>query len=220
MRARSRSHSRLVLAGLGVAAALVAVASSDQSSRPADATPIASVAGDSETALGPNNIRSVDFGEVAPPGTVCDDGLRFTPPARIPVQGGRSRVLDLGRLTRVEVDPDVAYGDLDGDDRDEAVVHVVCSYGANGAEDSLHVWGLAAGRVVHVASVSEPPASLTGPLPPTVVDVAVAGGEVEVTWTHYAADDPNCCPSEQTVVTYALDGRTLDRMGRPVTRPA
>jgi hypothetical protein len=217
---RSRSHSRLLLAGLAIAAALVAVASSDQSSRPADATPIASAAVDSDAAPRPNDIRSVDFAEVAPPGTVCDDGLRFTPPARIPVQGGRSAVLDLGRLTRVEVDPDVAYGDVDGNGRDEAVVHVVCSYGANGAEDTIHVWGLSAGRVVHVASVSEPSASVTGPLPPTVADLAVAGGEVEVTWTHYADDDPNCCPSMQTVVTYELDGRTLDRVGRPVTRPA
>ena len=101
----------------------------------ADASTTGSVAADA-----PTDIRAVDFGEVAPPGSACAEGLRFTPPAAIPVARGRSPVLDIGRFTRLEVDPDVAYGDLDGDGNDEAVVHVVCTYGANGAEDTVHVW--------------------------------------------------------------------------------
>ena len=192
MRSNSRSRaSWLALAGLGLAAAA------------------------------PTDIRAVDFGEVAPPGSACAEGLRFTPPAAIPVARGRSPVLDIGRVTRLEVDPNVAYGDLDGDGRDEAVVHVVCTYGANGAEDTVHVWAQArAGRTVHVASLTEPPRSITGPLPPAVEDVAVDGRQVEVTWTQYVAGDRNCCPSRLTTVTYELDGAGLDRVGRPVTRIA
>ncbi len=216
MRSNSRSRaSWLGLAGLGLAAAVFAASSGGRSSPRADASTTGSVA-----ANAPADIRAVDFGEVAPPGSACAEGLRFTPPAAIPVAQGRSPVLDIGRVTRLEVDPDVAYGDLDGDGNDEAVVHVVCTYGANGAEDTVHVWTQRRGRTVHVASLTEPPRSIAGPLPPAVEDVAVHGQRVEVTWTRYAAGDPNCCPSRLTSVTYELDGDALDRIGRPVTRAA
>jgi hypothetical protein len=200
---------------LGFAAAVFAGSSGGRSSQVADASPTGPV-----TADAPADIRAVDFGEVAPPGSACAEGLRFTPPAAIPVANGRSTVLDIGRYTRLEVDPNVAYGDLDGDGDDEAVVHVVCGYGANGAEDTVHVWTQRGGRTVHVASLTEPPRSVTGPLRPALDDIAVDGRRIEVTWTRYADDDPNCCPSELTTVTYELDGGTLDRVGRPVTRGA
>jgi hypothetical protein len=215
---RSDSRSRaswLGLAGLGLAAAVFAASSGGGSSPRADASPTASAAADA-----PADIHAVDFGEVAPPGSACAEGLRFTPPSAIPVARGRSSVLDIGRVTRLEVDPDVAYGDLDGNGNDEAVVHVICTYGANGAEDTVHVWTQRRGRTVHVASVTEPPRSVTGALPPAVAGVAVHGSQVDVTWTRYGADDPNCCPSQLATVTYELDGDALDRVGRPVTRAA
>ena len=216
MRSNSRSRaSWLGLAGLGLAAAVFAASSGGRSSQRADASTTGSVAADA-----PADIRAVDFGEVAPPGSACAEGLRFTPPAAIPVARGRSPVLDIGRFTRLEVDPDVAYGDLDGDGNDEAVVHVVCTYGANGAEDTVHVWTQRRGRTVHVASLTEPPRSVAGPLPPAVEAVAVDGPQVEVTWTRYAAGDPNCCASRLTTVSYELDGDALERVGRPVTRTA
>jgi hypothetical protein len=117
---------------LGLAAAVFAASSGGRSTRAADAAAAELAAA--------RDIHAVDFGEVSPPGSACAEGLRFTPPAAIPVAHGRSPVLDIGRFTRLEVDPRVAYGDLDGDGDDEAVVHVVCTYGANGAEDTLHVW--------------------------------------------------------------------------------
>jgi LppP/LprE lipoprotein len=215
---RSDSRSRaswLGLAGLGLAAAVFAASSGGGSSPRADASPTASAAADTAA-----DIHAVDFGEVAPPGSACAEGLRFTPPAAIPVARGRSSVLDIGRVTRLEVDPDVAYGDLDGNGKDEAVVHVVCTYGANGAEDTVHVWTQRRGRPVHVASLTEPPQSVTGALPPAVAGVAVRGSQVAVTWTRYGADDPNCCPSQLATVMYELDGDALDRVGRPVTRDA
>jgi hypothetical protein len=215
---RSDSRSRaswLGLAGLGLALAVFAASSGGRSSPRADASATGPGAADA-----PADIHDVDFGEVAPPGSACAEGLRFTPPAAIPVAQGRSPVLDIGRVTRLEVDPQVAYGDLDGDGDDEAVVHVVCTYGANGAQDTVHMWTQRRGRTVHVASLTEPPRSIAGALPPAVSGVAVDGEHVEVTWTRYAADDPNCCPSQLTTVTYELDGDALDRVGRPVTRAA
>ncbi|HET6950574.1 MAG TPA: LppP/LprE family lipoprotein [Acidimicrobiales bacterium] len=209
---RSRSHnSRLALASLGALAAAVALGGGGrQSTDAADAAP----AGD------PHAIRDVDFAEVAQPGSACADGLRYSPPKRISVDAGESGLLDLSRQTRLEVDDSVDFGDLDGDGADEAVVHATCRYGANGAQDTVQVWTLDDGEPVLVTSVDEPPARITGPLPPSVKSVTVSRGEVAVTWTHYADDDPNCCPSEQTVLRYALDGDALDQVGRPVTRPA
>jgi hypothetical protein len=167
-------------------------------------------------ASGAEGIRAVDFGDVAQPGSACSDGLRYAPPTAIDVAGGVSQVLDLAQLTQLTVDPEVTYGDLDGDGADEAVVHVTCAYGANGSIDSLHVWGLDGDRLVHVAGLDEPGASSSGGLPPAVEGVSASDEGVTVTWSHYADGDANCCPSEQARLTYTLDGDRLEPAGDPV----
>jgi LppP/LprE lipoprotein len=208
---RSRA-SWLALAALGLGAAVLTGSSGGRSSTPADAA--AAIDPEARAA-----IRGFDFGEVAPPGSSCVDGLLLAPPDTIAVDRGQSRVLDVARFTRLEIDPQVAYGDVDDDGDDEAVVHVVCTYGANGAEDTVHVWELRGGRVHHRAALREPPESITGPLPPAVSDVAVVdGGRIAVTWTSYADGDANCCPSRLTTVTYELGGGTLRRVGGADTR--
>jgi LppP/LprE lipoprotein len=209
MRTRSRSHtSRVVLAALGLLAGLVALSGGAQPTDPADAAPA------------PDPIRDVDFASVSQPGSACAEGLRVTPPRRIAVARGESALLDLGTLTRLEVDPVVAYGDLDRDGSDEAAVHVVCTFGANGADDSIQVWSVRNGSPSVVDTLSEPPARLAGPLPPAVKKVAISDGEVSVTWTHYDEDDPNCCPSQQTVLRYELRDGALHQVGRAVTTAA
>lgn len=216
MRARKRSHNTpLALAGLGTLAVLASV--SGGSSRPVDA---ATVDASSELAVplgddAAEGIRSVDFADVAQPGSACSDGLRFTPPGKIPVAEGSSQVLDLGQLTQLQVDAAVAYGDVDGDGAEDAVVHVICSYGANGAAHSVHVWSLDGDRLRHVAGLDEAPGE--GELAPAVQEVAVEDGAVNVVWSHYAEGDSNCCPSGQTSVTYELADDELEAVGRPVT---
>jgi hypothetical protein len=199
----------MMLAVLGLLAGLVALSGGAQPTEPAAAA-----------APAPDPIRDVDFASVPQPGTACAEGLRVTPPRRIAVADGQSSLLDLGRLTRLEVDAAVAYGDLDGDGSDEAAVHVVCSFGANGADDSIQVWSVRNGSPAIVDTLSEPPARLAGPLPPAVKRVAISDGEVVVTWTHYGDDDPNCCPSQQTVLRYQLDDGSLHQVGRAVTTAA
>lgn len=214
VRAHRTSHNpRLALAGLGLLAALAAAASSGQVSGAAVSPP----AGQAAPGAGAS-IRDVDFAEVAVPGTVCREGLRFSRPLEIPIRSGRSPVLDLARMTQVMVDPDVVYADLDGDGADEALVRVSCTFGANGIEDSVQAWTLGPdGEPVNVASVSEPAEEITGALPGTVARVAPADGAVEITWTRYAEDDPNCCPSLETTVTYRLVDGELVQTGDPVT---
>lgn len=217
MRTATRSHnSRVALVGLAALAAVVALAGGGGTG-PTDAA----AAGPTRAVDEGDAIRDVDFAGVAQPGTACADGLRISPPRRISVDGGESGLLDLGRQTRLEVDDVVAFGDLDDDGADEAVVHATCTYGANGAQDTVQVWTLDGdGDPVVVATIDEPSTRLTGPLPPAVKSVAVRDGEVAVTWTSYDDDDPNCCPSKQTVLRYALDGDALEQVGRPVTRAA
>ncbi len=191
---------------LGLAATVAALTNGSQSPTAAGAAPAAG-----------SPIRYVDFADVAQPGSACAQGLSITPPKHIAVAAGASGLLDLGRLTRLQVDRNVAYGDLNGDGHDEAVVHAVCTFGANGAEDSVQVWAMKGGTPALVDTVAEPSAKVTGPLPPAVKKVGVAGNRVVVTWTSYAADDPNCCPSRQTVLHYRLSDGALHQSGRPVT---
>jgi hypothetical protein len=190
------------------------VSSGGQSTPPADAAPAPA------PAPADDDVRDVDFASVSQPGTACDEGLRITPPRRIAVDEGSSALLDLGSLTRLEVADEVEYADLDDDGDDEAVVHAVCNYGANGSQDTVEVWAVERGAPVVVDALPEPPTRVTGPLPPAVKDITVDEGELAVTWTHYTADDPNCCPSQQTVLHYRLDGDQLEQVGRPVTTPA
>jgi hypothetical protein len=213
VRTHSRSYnSRLALAGLGVMAALVAVASDAQPTRPADAA----VRDETPSEI----VRGVDFTTVGQPGDTCADALADSPPRRIPVEHGTSRLLDEQSLVRLDVRGDVHYGDLDGDGVDEAVVHAVCNYGANGTQDTVQVWTVDIRVPVLVATVTGPPEAVADDsrFPPSVHDVEIDGSRLAITFTHHAEDDPNCCPSEQRVVTYEL-GDDLEAVGRPVTSP-
>lgn len=216
VRPRKRSHNTpLALAGLGALAMLASI-----SGGTSNAAPVGAAGRADAPSTDPQAIRSVDFGGVPQPGSTCSDGLRFAPPSEIPVSDGRSQVLDLGQLTQLVVDPDVAYGDLDADGLDDAVVHVTCAYGANGAEDTVSVWSLEGQRVGQRAAIDEAPSELSSDLPPAVQGVEVAGGQVVVSWSHYAEGDPRCCPSQQARVTYELDGDELVPADDPVVGAA
>lgn len=212
MRTHSRSHnSRVALAGLGVMAALVALASDAQPARPADAA----VGGGSRT------IDEVDFASVAQSGATCDEGVQSATPLLVKVEGGSSQLLDSATFATLEVDPDVLVADLDGDGQDEAVVSVVCNYGANGEQHTVQVWTLDGDRPVVVDRITGAPGDVAdaSAFPPSVQDVAVEGGDVVVTFSHHAESDPRCCASRQTEVRYALDDGDLAVAGRPVTTP-
>jgi hypothetical protein len=215
VRPRKRSHNTpLALAGLGALAVLASISGGASNAQPVEAASRSAAA----PSVDPRAIRSVDFGDVAQPGEACDNGLRFAPPGEIPVRGGHSQVLDLARLTQLVVDPDVAYSDLNGDGVEEAVVHVTCTYGANGAEDSVDVWSLEGDQPVQLASLDAPPEALESDLPPTVQSVGTSDGRVVVNWASYSEGTPACCPDTQVRASYQLDDDELSTVGDLVTR--
>jgi hypothetical protein len=158
-------------------------------------------------------IRLVDFADIDQSGETCSEGLGGDAPGVIAVDQGESGVLDQDRLTRLEVEGAEAYGDLDGDGSDEALVRAVCAFGANGTQETLQVWDLDSGRPQAEASVAEPPASIDSRFPAQVSDVGIEEGRVVVTWASYGDDTPHCCPDEFTRFTYELIGNELLLIG-------
>ena len=213
MRTPSRSRrSSVTLLALGALAAVVAVAGDAQPARPAAAAPADPAPTDS--------VRTVDFSALAQPGVACADALPDATPRSIGVSAGESALLDQATFAQLIVDPVVLYGDLDGDGRDEAVVRATCAYGANGAEDTVQVWSASGRLPLLIDTITGAPDSVADDsrFPPELLDVALDGDEVLVTYGVYDEDAPHCCPTGQAVVTYELDGG-LSVVGRPQVDP-
>jgi len=205
-------RSTFTLLALGVLAAIVAVAGDAQPTRPAAAAP-----GDPAPT---DAVRDLDFSAIAQPGVACSDALTEAAPRTIGVVAGESALLDASNFAQLAVDPDVLYGDLDGDGNDEAVVRATCAYGANGAEVTVQVWSANGRLPMLVDTITGPPGSVADDsrFPPQLLDVALAGDELAVTFGVYADDAPHCCPTSQAVVSYELDGG-LSVIGRPRVEP-
>jgi hypothetical protein len=169
---------------------------------------------------GDQSIRLLDFTEIDQAGSTCREGVEGDVPETVRVSNGTSGLLDEERFARLLVDSNVVYGDLDGDGTDEAVVNTVCAYGANGSDATIEVWSLVGGKPKSIATVGEPPVSVTGGLPGTVQGVEVLDDELVVTWSSFSPDAPHCCPDLKTTMRYSLDGRELTAIGAPVTAPA
>jgi hypothetical protein len=204
-------RSTLTLLALGVLAAVVAVAGNAQPTSPAAAAPADTAPRD--------DVRGLDFAAIAQPGVACADALPDAP-ASIGVVGGESALLDEATFARLEIDPAVLYADLDRDGDEEAVVRATCMFGANGAEETVQVWSASGRLPLLVDTITGPPDSVADDsrFPPSLLDVAVDGGELQVTFGVYDDDAPHCCPTSEAIVTYELDGG-LSVDGRPQVEP-
>jgi hypothetical protein len=172
-------------------------------------------------------IRAVDFGEIDQSPDMCAEGLDGRALSRMDViqmTGGDSGLIDPVQYTRLTVSPDVSYADLTGDGVENAVVHAICFYGANGTQHTLQIWDLntpgSAGEPGIVAAITALPSEVTGPLPADIKGYTVSGGVIEVVWTSYTDDDPNCCPSLETRIRYRVIGDEAVPLGEPETMPA
>jgi hypothetical protein len=220
MRTRWAYLAVLLLGGLAL---VVATQSRDGTGEDAVAADRGSPASSDPVPTNPNDrrrsIRSVDFGEVDQPAEVCAEGLGDVAPPVIRVTQGRSGVIDAVRNTRLTVSERVVYGDVTGDGVENAVVHMVCSYGANGTQHTLQIWGISEGEARIVATITEPPPRVAGPLAPNVITYTVEQDVVEVAWTRHTEDDPNCCPSLATRIRYRVVAGEVVQLGEPRTGP-
>lgn len=96
----------------------------------------------------------------------------------------------------------VAYGDLDGDGQEEAVVIVVSDPNGSAIFHDLAVVADQDGTPVNLASAALPD-------PVVVKEVDVEGGLVKVVMDTVGPGDGQCCPSQHTVSFYGLQNGAL-----------
>lgn len=165
------------------------------------------------------SVRLLDFNEISQPVDVCAEGISDAVESvvsDISVSGGQSDVIDESTFSQLRVD-NIVYGDLDGDGSDEAVIHTACSYGANGVQDTIEVWGVRDGAVQILGTVPAFDEGSSGRFPPSVSSVSVTdAGVLEVVWTTFGEDDPHCCPSTEATVSYELSDDGVVPVGDPV----
>jgi heat shock protein HslJ len=94
----------------------------------------------------------------------------------------------------------VAYGQLNG--QDVAAVVLVTDPGGSGTFYELALVVEQDGRPVHIASAPLGDRS-------QIVSLSIAGNEIIVEMVTHGPDDPMCCPTQQVVQSYALEGDQL-----------
>jgi heat shock protein HslJ len=102
--------------------------------------------------------------------------------------------------TIVQLTDHVAYGDLNG--RDAAAVVLVTDPGGSGTFYDLAVVMEEDGQPVNVATTS-----LGDRV--EIQALSIVGNEIIVEMVNQGPDDPMCCPTQQVVQTYALEGDQL-----------
>lgn len=164
-------------------------------------------------------IRLMNFGDLEQPLEVCGEGLSDEVAASlesIALSGGESGTIDELNFTELSVSDEVMYGDIDGNGVDEAIIHAICTFGANAREHSIQVWELGDGVADIAATVPTPSENVRGPFEPDVLGTSFGDdGALEVTWTHYEDDDPHCCPSGEVTVRYRMVGDEVITVGEP-----
>jgi heat shock protein HslJ len=97
---------------------------------------------------------------------------------------------------------DVAFGDLDGDGVSDAAVVLVTDPGGSGTFYELAAVVNQDGNPEHVATISLGDRA-------QIEALSVKAGQIVVEMITHGPDDPMCCPTQQVVQTYALQGDGL-----------
>jgi hypothetical protein len=171
--------------------------------------------------VAPRAIRDVDFTNFTFPTDSCGDIFERAPRGGYSLQGGeahRGTPAD-PEFYAVYLRDDIAYGDLDGDGVEEAVVVLDCTPG-NRPFGFASVWrateGGGAARAAKVESTGVDPGR--GEL--RLYEADITAGAVDVTWQVFGPEDPSCCPSELARVRLRLAGDTLEPIGEATYGPA
>lgn len=107
---------------------------------------------------------------------------------------------------------DVALGDLDGDGDDDAAVILWWQSGGSGTFLYIAAMRNDDGVPQQIGMLS-----LGDRVQPGAF--TIAGGSIVLEARTQAPDDPMCCPSQQTVQTYAVEGGTLTLVSSEISTP-
>ncbi|MFF4578456.1 hypothetical protein [Streptomyces sp. NPDC001389] len=155
----------------------------------------------------PEDLHTVDWAHTPVPGDICGvPGL-----VRFDEKGeawGTSRTWG---PVLVNLQRDVAYGDIDGDGRDEAAVTIGCHNGGGTAAGRLAWGGVLIGRTggnLTVIGTLTPRQQLPQSMP-TQVAFQIALHQVVVHENWFRDGDSTCCPSGTAITVWTHDGDRL-----------
>ncbi len=126
--------------------------------------------------------------------------------------GSNGSILEHPRTTSLWDDHPVAFGDLNGDGKDDAAVIVGIWEGGNIVYSYLTAFRNDDGVPVHVAS-----ALLGGKI--GIDSMTISDGIVTLQTRKLAPGDANCCPSQEVELTYRLTGNAWLLLGETVQSP-
>ncbi|MFJ8159416.1 hypothetical protein ACIRBY_00640 [Streptomyces sp. NPDC096136] len=156
----------------------------------------------------PEDLHTVDWAHTPIPGDVCAvPGLvRFDDKGEA---WGTSRTWG---PVLVNLERDVAYGDIDGDGRDEAGVTIGCHNGGGTAAGRLAWGGVVFGRRgsdLTVIGTLTPRQQLPEAMPTQVARIQIALHQVVVYENWFRDGDSTCCPSGGATTVWAHEGNRL-----------
>ena len=108
---------------------------------------------------------------------------------------------------------DVAFGDLNGDGRDEAIVLAVCNTGGTGNFSEGFVYTMKGAKAVLAARISGGDRAYGG-----LHSTRVEKGLLLVDRNDPGKDGAACCPQAIVTTTYKLVGNKLTKIGNETTR--
>jgi hypothetical protein len=151
------------------------------------------------------DIRSVDFADLTYPTSVCADIIDEPPRGGFQLRGGEVHADEdaANGPYSVALRPSRSFGDVNGDDHEDAALVLECSRGGQ-AVPMGWIYTLDGSGPRPLAGVTLDPDSLpiTGVLDTSLTNVRISGATVMTDWDVYVDGDALCCPTKTAVVVW------------------
>ncbi|MFE8005815.1 hypothetical protein [Streptomyces sp. NPDC057418] len=168
-----------------------------------------SMGGPEVVGLAPEDLRDTDWADVPVPGAFCDvPGL-----VRLDAAGEARATSRAWGPVRIMRGRSVYYGDSDGDNRDEAAVHVGCDDGGLTQNDGIAVgyavFGHSGKNLAVIGTITPQQKPIGSSFDTALVRAKFAPGRIIVQEKWYRAHDAHCCPSGDAVTVWTMEGGKL-----------
>ena len=161
------------------------------------------------------DLHEVDWGNVTVPGSW------FGGPAEVKLTDGMAKGVHTtfdNEIQQLHAGTEsVEYGDLDGDGKDEAALHVLVNPTGVAPSDRARAWVIFRGGPdgPEVVGVLTPrvhpvnawdPVNESAPLPTFLESASITQGRVVVKESFYRSSEGSCCPSGRAITTWSYSG--------------